>query len=570
MFTLQIINGNMYYAYVNSFTNNQSAYKQKPVRGNFFDTNNNQLTFNDIYFEIYIDYFKTNYLIKTLSIEKIVDDILESFKLDPEIVLKALQRSIQTQKNILLTTVTQEYLINLTGHIDFSKLPIIFREIHIRKYAYPYVFTHVIGYVGKVSEEILKNDKFYYVDDYVGVYKLEKDLEKYLRGTKFEFDINNIDYKALPGASVYLNINKDWQLSLYNILSHEVSRYNAASGSVIIMENNTGKIRAIVSYDGINENEFVIGISTEKYNNIATKRSLPFIDKAISSGAEPGSTFKLITSYALLENNVIDVNYHFFSNRCMNISAHQEFCEYNRYFYGDMNIIRAIYKSSNIFFCNAMITRGSIEQLIASASLFNIGKLVGIDLSGEFSGVLDSPSNRILQNSRWYDGDTCNISIGQGSLLVTPLQMLMVVSAISNNGKYFQPYVIDKIVDFQNNILLKNEPKIIKEIPSNNNAFSIINQALQQSVQNPEAWMYTLHDLPNNVKGKTGTAEAFEIINGNRIKTTHGWVIGTFEYNNISYAFVVHIKHGIHGSNAIYVIQKFIDCLNKNFGINCS
>lgn len=568
---LQIVKGNNFFVYSQNL-NKINFLRNTPLRGDFFDYNGVRLTSNLSFYDVYFDYFKSLNFTNIYSEEeqkKYLLIIASISNLDINNVYDILQDTLKLQRNLLINTISQYEFINAYKNFDFSDLPINIKESYLRNYIYPKEYSHIIGYVGKVDLYTLDNDKFYSSNDYHGKYKLEKDLEDFLRGKKVFNSDSYTTNQLLPGSSVYLNIYNDWQIMLYKILEKEINRYVAASGSSIIMETNTGKIRAMVSYEGLDSNKLVFGLNEEEYNSLLNKRSLPFLDKSIGMAAHPGSTFKLVTSYALLENKKIDLTYKVYSNRCMNISNSQIFCEYNRLFYGDMNIIKAIYKSSNIFFCDTMLKQNGLNDLISATHIFNLGNLTNIDISGETKGFLDLPNTRNkTNNSYWYDGDTCNVSIGQGGMLTTPIQMLMVISSIYNKGLYYKPYVVDKIVDFNNNIIIKKEPVILKEIKMEN-SYEILLDALKQSVSNPDAWMYNLSFLPNNVLGKTGTAETFENINGVFHPRTHGWVIGTFDYNNVNYSFVVHINNGIKGSNATYVISEFLKCLNNNF-VNCN
>ena len=138
--------------------------------------------------------------------------------------------------------------------------------------------------------------------------------------------------------------------------------------------------------------------------------------------AAPGSSFKLITAYTLLENNIIR-EYNVLFERYTR-SGTSNFCEYGQLFYGQMDVTRALYKSSNLFFCTNLLNLyhdNELQKFVDAANLFNIGYQTGINLLGEIDGNMDSPEYRkAMLGLDWYEGDTCNAAIGQGAVVVTP------------------------------------------------------------------------------------------------------------------------------------------------------
>ena len=154
----------------------------------------------------------------------------------------------------------------------------------------------------------------------------------------------------------------------------------------------------------------------------------------------------------------------------------------DNFFYGEMNIIRALYKSSNLFFCTNLLNlyhNNELQKFVEAANMFNIGHKTGINLLGEIDGNMDSPEYRKASlGLDWYEGDTCNAAIGQGAVVVTPIQMAMVASTIANSGVYYQPNIIDKITDPFGNIIQKNDPIIEKRIPISQKTLDLINQGM--------------------------------------------------------------------------------------------
>lgn len=441
----------------------------------------------------------------------------------------------------------------------------------IRDYIFPLQFTHVIGYTGIASDNDLQNG--YELGDSLGKYKLENQYDHELRGIKGKklyIDGVEFDKQSEPGQNIYLNLNSDWQIGLYQIIQKYSEQYSAAGGAGVIVDNSNGDIIAQVSYPGFDTNSFVKGISSEAYKALESDRRKPLIDKAIGLGAAPGSTFKIISAYNLLEHNVIDRSSRFYSNRCMDLGGGYNFCEFGKFFYGDMNVERALYKSSNLFFCNYTLSDYRTSQMnnfIESAKLFNVGSKTGIDLQGEISGILDSPElKKTNTGDSWFDGDTCNAAIGQGAMLLTPLQMAMVVSAVENNGVYYKPHIIQKIESVEGNISYERKPEIIRTIPISEETKNLIQSGLHSVAKNPEGTVYPfLKNSPGNIRAKTGTAEVFENVNGNFVYRTHGWIVGAFDYNGRSYSFAYYLSYGAGGFYVAQIARDFMSCLYSDF-----
>ena len=229
----------------------------------------------------------------------------------------------------MLSNLTSEQAFNLQNdQKDLDDL--YFDNTYKRQYLNPVTFAHIVGYTGTIAEEDLGNG--YESNDQIGKYKLELQLEDQLKGIKGKMvSIGGIQTQedSIPGDNVYLTIKTDWQNALYDILGEEVEYFGAAGGGGAIVDDSNGNVVALVSYPGFNSNLFVQGIDSATYEGYLTDREKPLVDKALSFQAAPGSSFKLITAYTLLENNIIDENTTYYSNRCINLGT-SNFCEYGQ------------------------------------------------------------------------------------------------------------------------------------------------------------------------------------------------------------------------------------------------
>lgn len=535
---LQIISGDYYKSFSDKLVFNDDSRQQ--YRGLFFDRDGDLLVKNNSIFAIKL---------ANISDYNLVSDM---YKLDN---LANITNLSNQQFNEIASKLSED-------GIDFQ-----YYERFQREYKYPEYFSHIIGYTGLASESDLDNG--YSQNDYIGKYKLELQLEEYLKGVDDKkISIDGVEYfrKGEVGSNVHLTIDKDWQIVLYNIIRKYSNIYGAAGGAGVIIDDSNGDVVSLVSYPGFDTNLLVKGIDSQSYNNLLNRRDKPLLDRAIGLAATPGSTFKIITSHSLLQNNVIDVNSRFYSNRCMQLGGGYEFCEFGKFFYGDMNVVRALYKSSNLFFCNFLLQDyrvNGLENLISSASEFNIGQPTGIDLIGEVSGNMDSPEyKRSVTNDGWFDGDTCNVAIGQGAVLVTPIQLAMIASTINNNGVYYKPNIVDRIEDVYGNVIYSKNVEVKRKVDIDEDVLAHIERGLSDVAQNPEGTVYAfLNGLPGNLRVKTGTAEVYENVNGVQEYRTHGWIVGSFDYNNKPYSFAFHLNYGGGGFYISQATRDFINCI---------
>lgn len=452
---------------------------------------------------------------------------------------------------------------------DFQKSNFIFSEYavevipkYIRNYYHPEVLSHIIGYTSQPSEEDLANG--YSVFEMVGEYRIESDYEEYLRGLTIQ---SKNSYQGIPGNNLKLTIDLGWQKKLYDLLEEYSSKLNSPAGAAVFLNSDSGEVMAQVSYPGFDTNLFVDGISEGDLAELSNNRGLPLTDKAISQAFEPGSTLKIATAYSLLKNKTISQDSTIFSNRCLDLGGDIEICEFGRNFYGTLNLSSALARSSNIYFCNYSINQSLENNSLLSDDLsdLGLGKATGLDISGESAGFLDSPENkRSLTGEGWFSGDTCNMSIGQGRMLVTPMQMAAMQSRFINNGGQVKPKLIKEISEFNTDKVQEFEIKFQDELEIDKNILNAIDAGLSDvSYSNISAISPFFRGLENlNLKSKTGTAEAFEQVNEQFIPRAHGWIVGRFDYEGENYSFAIFMQYGQGGFEVSQILSDFLKFLN--------
>jgi penicillin-binding protein 2 len=529
-----------------------STEKLSTPRGLFIDANGVILVENKKVYDVYFSYFNQNEL---NALTGYASDHSLKFNEDPE-----LNKKVWLFKNL------NENQLKELETLEINNLEI--KKNYTRVYKFPDSFAHILGYTGEVSTEDLDNG--YKIGDYIGKYKLERQLESSLKGSRGEQSSsvdNEYFQNPIPGNNVFLTIESDWQNKLYDLLQSYSDQQNAAGGAAVVIESKTGEVKALVSYPSFNANEFTVGVSASKLDNLAKSRGKPLLDKAISQSFTPGSIFKVITGYSLLTSKVIDRNSSVYSNSCMSI-GNSSICEFGRLFYGYLNVISAYAKSSNIFFCTYALKQSEDigdDQITKFGKQFGLGTKTGIDLEGEVTGNIDSPEYK-QQNygEAWFPGDTCNLAIGQGGTVVTPIQMAMVNMILENNGEIIQPYLIKEIKTFDNQQVLRNTKIVKNRFELDQTSKAIIDEGLSAVAYSYESAVsgFLSQFRENNLKVKTGTAETFENIDGVFIDRTQGWITGRFDYDGKNYSFAFFLQYGQGGYYVAPMLRDFLIYLN--------
>jgi penicillin-binding protein 2 len=538
-----------------------------PPRGLFYDRTGKKLTVNEHSYKLIIN-----------PIDFDQADLVELFGVisrETGVTQPELEQKLTGKTNedvILLTGLTSPQAIILGNSL--SHLPINLIADVKRNYLFPEEFAHVIGYTGLADIQDLEAGLL--ANDEVGKYRLEKIFDTQLRGVKgkeLHTTDGNTTVSSLPGNNVFLTINSQWQEWLYKILGNQVDSLGGQSGAAVIVDVSNGDIWTYASYPSFDANQFASGITAGQYAALAEDLRKPLVDKVIGIQTTPGSTYKLVTSYALLQAGVVDENTHVYSDRCMYIGDYP-FCEFGRFFIGDLDIVRALSRSSNIFFCDAILRLSqeqSYDRFVESAKALGLGELTGINIEGEVAGILATPELKLkLTGESWFAGDTCNSVIGQGMTTVTPLQMAMMVSTFFNGGKYYQPNLVSRIADQSGNIVEENFHKLIREVPLTDKTRDLI-QAGMYNVVNTEEWTdyWFLHHIPLNFYVKTGSAETVDFSSGQREDKVDGWLVGKFDYQGKTFAFGANIRFAGGGWNISQVMMRFGNCLVNDFADGC-
>lgn len=414
---------------------------------------------------------------------------------------------------------------------DFKRLlfpaPVWKRTYPAAQYA-----AHIVGYVSEITKEELesKDSDAYRGGDMIGKNGIEGMYEDTLRGAAgeevIEVDsrggkLRNISYmKSEKGGDLRLTVD----LAAQRYAAELMGKYR---GAIIAMDVHDGSIRCLYSSPSYDPNPMTWGISNKEWAALTDHIERPMMNRAISGAYPPASTFKVVTGSAILGNKIAGKNtivncpgYYELGNRkfrCWKHSGH-----------GKENIIGALKDSCDVYFYQ-LSTQLGINRLIDTAKKYGVGEKTGIDLSGESSGTLAGPEwkkKRIKEN--WYGGDTVNYSIGQGYVLMTPLQVLRAYAALANGGKLLKPRL---------NVAAPVESKPLDIDPA---VLKVIQSGVIEVTKSGTG--KTANKFGISVAGKTGTAQ-------NSHGDDHAWFAGYAPANDPKYAVVAIAEAGKGGSS---------------------
>ncbi len=383
--------------------------------------------------------------------------------------------------------------------------------------------SHVIGYVGKVNENDLR-DSSYYSTDLVGRMGIEAEYENILRGEHSQLFFNNDENDnsgkvAVPGNNLVLNIDYDLQKKLYNELYNTLASNNLSRAAAIIQNPQNGAVLAMASFPTFNNNSFVSGLTEKELQVLLTSKNKPLFNRAIKGLYNPGSTIKPLMGLMTLEEKI-------FSPKdtikdCVSITIPNPFNPSLSYTfknwreeYGLFNLRKAIANSCNIYFFTAgggfgKVSGLGIERIAKYLSKSLANSKLGIDLPGEEVGFVPTPDWKLAtKGENWYQGDTYNTSIGQGDLLVSPIWLNSYISAIANGGAIYKPLVAQRILDQDKNVVKIFNSEKISDLPFKQETIKEIKSDMEETVLSGTAQV--LKDLPVRVGAKTGTAEVIK------------------------------------------------------------
>jgi len=403
-----------------------------------------------------------------------------------------------------------------------------------------WLLSHVVGYVGPISpEELLEREGDGYPrDGVIGKAGIEGSFESDLRGSSgaeiVERDPAGRAVRVVetlrqptPGKNLVLTIDADLQQTATDALRWGMEAAGVDQGVTVVMNPQTGEILAMVSLPAYDNNKFATGIGADDFAIYLSDPGLPLRNHAIADHYPPGSTFKLVTAMAALEEGVTSPTRRWPTYACYQIpGAPTGEClsDWNRRGFGALNISEAFSHSSDTFFYQMAIEAG-IDQLATWAHELGFGSPTGIGLPGEAGGIV--ASTRWAEDhgrSGLFTGEVAQAGIGQGLIAVTPLQLLNAYAALANGGNLMRPMIVRGVANETGELVSAYAPEVLRLISVDPNHQRVLRLAAREVVTSGHAYNIRDLPLPGALSGKTGTAE-FGVQRGDGNLPYHSWFV---------------------------------------------
>ncbi len=451
----------------------------------------------------------------------------------------------------------------------------------VREYLYDHLASHIMGYLGEISESGLKgNDLGYMLGDMVGQYGLERLYENQLTGKKgykeIEVDVAGRQLKTLrrlppeSGENLVLTLDLKLQQEVDRLMTGTPE--NRIVGSAVVMDVHTGEILAMVSKPDFNPNLFAAGISRNQWKKLHSDPFHPLQNRAINGVYPPASIYKVISAYAGLEEGLITADTKFNCPGYYKVGKRSRFRCWKRSGHGELNVTEALMHSCDVFFYNLGHQLG-VDTLARYARIMGFGEHTRVNLMGERPGLV--PTTEWKENMYkipWQPGDTIAASIGQGYNLVTPLQQARLVSLVANGGQLFKPYIIRQTQDKGNRVVQRMKPELVRQLQPKTHAWEILENALKDVVNHKEGTGRGARSKKVVIAGKTGTAQVVALKALKKYEEEdipfefrdHSWFAGYAPFEKPKIAVAVIIEHGGSGGKvAAPMVKKIIEAYDK-------
>ncbi len=526
--------------------NFERIYYILPKRGVIYDRNGIQLVFNEKAFDLILD--KRDLPKKEDEKKILLNEI--SIKLGTSLI--TLKEKIEEEEDsevLLLENLTQKDLVKWkleSQNYSFLKI----KEREKRRYEKGEIISHVIGYLGKITkEELSLYSKLGYSPlDYVGKIGIEKYYERILKG---ENGILKVKKDALSqtiseekikepidGKSLILTIDFPLQEKIYQLLNEKLKELKLKKAAAVVINPQNGEILSLISLPSFDNNLFSSKLSKEELIKLIEDESHPLFNRAIAGLYPTGSTIKPLIAAAALQERIISPNKKILCKGEIEIENPwnpeivYKFKDWK--IHGWTDIRKAIAESCNVFFYTVGggyrdIKGLGIERIEKYLRLFWWGKKTGIDLPGETEGRIPDPQwkkdyFKNKEDQIWLPGDTYNLSIGQGYIGVTPLQVATAFQAIANGGIIYKPHLLKEIIDNKKNIIKKIKKEVLNKDFIEKENLKVVREGMREAVLYGSSIL--LNDLPIKVASKTGTAQT------PKEGYYHNWVTVFAPYDN--------------------------------------
>jgi len=442
----------------------------------------------------------------------------------------------------------------------------------LRHYPHDLKTTHVLGYVGRVSQRDMEQIDVsnYSGTSHIGKNGVEKSYESALHGVVGleQVEVNAAGRKVRtlaeeppqPGVDVHLHLDVGLQ-------EVAMQAFGDNNGAAVAIDPSNGAVLAFVSQPGYDPNLFVEGISTKNYKALQEDDNRPLYNRALRGQYPPGSTVKPFMGLAGLERNAIHYDSHVFCPGYFRLPRKKhKYRDWKKGGHGSMDLDSAIVQSCDVFFYKLAYELG-VDRIHDFLGQFGFGNPTGIDLTGESSGLLPSRAwKRRARNEPWYPGETLIIGIGQGYFLTTPLQLAAATAAVANNGTFYTPHVVDYLRSRETGEvnLIPPEPHAIPVAFRHN--WEDVRTGMLNVVESARGTAKRIRSDKYRIAGKTGTAQVFTVAqdeeydeeNLDKKLRDHALFVAYAPVENPKIAVAVVVENGGHGGSVAAPIARAI------------
>lgn len=428
----------------------------------------------------------------------------------------------------------------------------------LRFYPGSEITSHVVGYIGEISEEELANPSFekYSLGDRVGRGGIEQYYEEILRGKDggevIEVDVRGKKIRSLrqtaatPGQNIYLSIDKDLQEVAFNKLKQALEKSNSCCGAAILQNPQNGEILALVSLPSFDPAQLDEALQNPNSS---------LLNRVIAGTYPPGSVFKIASSLAGLSSGKIKADTQFEDTGVVRLGqstfANWYFTQYGKT-EGFVDLVKALKRSNDIYFYRLGQIIGE-EELKKTAESLGMNRKLGIDLPGEEAGLIPDNNWKVANFDQvWYPGDTLHMAIGQGFVLVTPLQLNNLISIVAANGNQYPPHLVLKITNSKDELIKEVKFNSVSKVELSSEYLNLVKKGLSEVPKmGGTAWPFFSFPIPT--AGKTGTAEY-----GDPGGKTHAWYSAFGPVEDPKVAVTILVEGGGEGSSVSAPIAREI------------
>jgi len=570
---LQVVNGWKYRA--KSENNRIHLQDIPPLRGMIFDRNGRLLVNNRASYDLCVIPEDVQ------DPEGLLNRLNDLIGIDAEEAREKLRKGLHSFpfKGIRIKrNITRDELASIETH-RFNLPGITIVVSPQRHYLYGHLAAHVLGYLGEISGQQLGSGRYINnkAGDLIGMAGMERQWQKILNGIpggeQVEVDaagrkLNVISKKeAHPGADVFLTIDKDLQAAAEKALEGK-------EGAIVAMNPMDGEILAMASSPSFDPNIFVKGINRQTWEGMVRGKDYPLQNRAISGQYPPGSVFKIVVALGALQEGILDPEEKLFCGGSYKLGRSVYRC-WKKQGHGWIKLHKALVESCDVYFYQVGKRLG-IDKIGIYARRLGLGAPTGLDLPNEKSGLIPTRRWKLKRwGIRWQQGETISTAIGQSYVLVTPVQMASLISAVFNGGRLIKPQLTKRVHIPGGEDLQIFHTRERWGLGIDNAYLDLVKKALIGVVNEPHGtgWRARLKNII--VAGKTGTAQVVSLAKADRSGNEgnlpealrdHAWFVAIAPASAPKIAVAVVIEHGGHGGSVAAPIAKEI--ISTYLGMN--